>query len=78
MQFVKGGFSFLAKKEAAFRDEVRQAGITSNAFKMPMIVHIIATTFGRIRFVRDWYRLRVNIDGHRRIRERMSIRRRRG
>ena len=26
MQFIKGGFSFRAKKEAAFRDEVWQAG----------------------------------------------------
>jgi len=30
MQFIKGGFSFRAKKEAAFRDEVWQAGFNEH------------------------------------------------
>ncbi len=33
MQFVKGGFSFRAKKEAAFRDEVWQAGYNEHRIK---------------------------------------------
>src|SRR5260370_34085866 len=33
MQFIKGGFSFRAKKEAAFRDEVWQAGYNEHRIK---------------------------------------------
>ncbi len=33
LQFIKGGFSFRAKKEAAFRDEVWQAGYNEHRIK---------------------------------------------
>ena len=33
MQFIKGGFSFRAKKEAAFHDEVWQAGYNEHRIK---------------------------------------------
>ncbi len=76
MQFIKGGFSFRAKKEAAFRDEVWQARY--NEHRIKDADDYIARIFGRIRFVRGWCRWRVNIDGRRHIPERMLIPLRRG
>jgi hypothetical protein len=78
LQFIKGGFSFRARKKLPFVTKYGKQETTSIAYGTWMITPIIVSIFGRIPFARDWSWSRVNTGGHRHGLERTLILLRRG